>query len=79
MNAPLDGLIILSNILDVCSAKKAEERIKFHVDTIYEPLIRLLYDLNTDEQFFKMSSGQKFINLISIIIVGILIEILVPR
>jgi hypothetical protein len=51
-----DGLIILSNILDVCSAKKAEERIKFHVDTIYEPLIRLLYDLNTDEQVFKMSS-----------------------
>ena len=52
-----DGLIILSNILDVCKAKKAEERIKFHVDTIYEPLIRLLYDLNTDEQVFKMSSG----------------------
>ena len=58
LDCQLDGLIILSNILDVCSAKKAEERIKFHVDTIYEPLIRLLYDLNTDEQVFKMSSGQ---------------------
>jgi len=30
--------------------------LKFHVDIMYETLIRLLYDLNVEEEVFKMSS-----------------------
>ena len=53
----VNGLETLSTILDVCVDSGAEERVKFHVDVIYETLIRLLYDLNVTEQVFEMSSG----------------------
>lgn len=53
----VNGLETLSNILDVCVDSGAEERVKFHVDIIYETLIRLLYDLNVTKQVFEMSSG----------------------
>ena len=53
----VDGLEILSILLDVCVKAGAEERVKFHVDIIYETLIRLLYDMNVTKQVFEMSSG----------------------
>lgn len=56
----MDALEILSIILDVCEEKKlvkSEERVKHHVDIIYETLIRLLYDSNIDEKVFTLSSA----------------------
>ena len=71
----INGLEILSIILDVLVDSGAEERVKFHVDIIYETLIRLLYDLNVTERVFEISAGMFIILYLTVCIVDLTFEI----
>ena len=48
-----EGLEILSIVLELC-----EDRVKFHVDIIYQTLIRCLYDLGGDDNNSTHSGSQ---------------------